>query len=49
MSEKILTGTTPDAGLKEETIEQNYKDADGETKVPQLRRIAWWDVKGSPV
>ena len=31
--------------LKEEMIEQNYKDADGERKVLQLRRIAWWDEK----
>lgn len=43
ISEKILTSQTPDAVLKEETIEQKYKDADGKIQVLQLRRIAWWD------
>ena len=46
ISEKILTAQTPDAVLKEEIIEQNYKDADGKIQVLQLRRIAWWDSKG---
>ena len=32
VSEKILTATTPDEVLKEETIEQNYKDTDGKIK-----------------
>lgn len=49
VSEKILTATTPDEVLKEETIEQNYKDTDGKIKVLQLRRIAWWDAKGNRV
>lgn len=45
VSEKILTAQMPDAVLKEETIEQNYKDANGKIQVLQLRRIAWWDSK----
>ncbi len=45
ISEKILTDQTPDAVLKEETIEQNFKDADGKIQRIQLRRIAWWDAK----
>ncbi len=49
ISEKILTSATPDEVLKEETIEQKYKDADGKTKLLQLRRIAWWDAKGNRV
>jgi hypothetical protein len=49
ISEKILTATTPDEVLKEEIIEQNYKDTDGKIKVLQLRRIAWWDAKGNRV
>ncbi len=49
MSEKILTDKTPDAVLKEEVIEQNYKDADGKIQVIRLRRIAWWDAKGNRV
>lgn len=48
-SEKIVTGATPDAVFKEETIEQNYKDAEDETKLLQLHRIAWWDAKKSRV
>ena len=46
VSEKILTPQMPDAVLKEEIIEQNYKDANGKIQVLQLRRIAWWDSKG---
>ena len=46
VSEKILTAQMPDAVLKEEIIEQNYKDANGKVQVLQLRRIAWWDSKG---
>lgn len=46
VSEKILTAQMPDAVLKEEIIEQNYKDANGKIQVLQLRRIAWWDSKG---
>lgn len=49
VSEKILTADTPDEVLKDETIEQNYKDADGKKQVIQLRRIAWWDAKGNRV
>jgi len=29
--------------LKEESILQSYKDANGEQKTVRLRRIAWWD------
>ncbi|MBA2561803.1 MAG: transposase, partial [Chitinophagaceae bacterium] len=39
------TAETPDAVLKEETIEQNFKDAHGKIQSIQLRRIAWWDAK----
>ncbi|MEJ7586861.1 MAG: IS4 family transposase [Ferruginibacter sp.] len=49
VSEKILTPQMPDAILKEEIIEQNYKDVNGKMKVLQLRRIAWWDSKGERV
>jgi hypothetical protein len=45
VSEKILTPQTPHAVLKEETIEQNYKDANGKVQILQLRRIAWWDAE----
>ena len=45
VSEKLLTAETPDAVLKEETIEQNFKDAHGKIQSIQLRRIAWWDAK----
>jgi hypothetical protein len=31
--------------LKEESILQSYKDANGEQKTVRLRRIAWWDEK----
>ena len=47
VSEKILTGQMPDAVLKEEEIEQSYKDAEGKTHVLRLRRIAWWDAEGN--
>jgi len=46
VSEKILTKKEPDAILKEEIIEQNYKDINSKTQVLQLRRIACWDSKG---
>jgi transposase len=35
--------------LKEETIEQNFKDAHGKIQSIQLRRIAWWDAKENRV
>ena len=43
VSEKILTKDTPDAVLKDEVIEQTYKDEAKKKQVLQLRRIAWWD------
>jgi len=49
VSEKLLNGQTPDAVLKEEDIEQNYKDTNGKAQVLRLRRIAWWDSKGGRV
>lgn len=49
VSEKILTDLMPDAILKEEIIEQNYKDGNGKFQVLQLRRIAWWDSKSKRV
>lgn len=49
ISEKILTAQMPDAVLKEEVIEQNYKDVNGKIQILQLRRIAWWDSKGKRV
>lgn len=37
---------TPHPGiLKEESIQQSYKDENGEQKILRLRRIAWWDEK----
>ena len=45
ISEKVLTAQTPDAVLKEETIEQNYKDVNAKNQILQLRRIAWWDAE----
>ena len=49
VSEKILTEQMPNELLKEEIIEQTYKDVDGKIQVLQLRRIAWWDSKGKRV
>lgn len=44
VSEKLLTKDTPDAVLKDEVIEQTYKDESKKKKqVLRLRRIAWWD------
>ena len=43
VSEKILTKDTPDAVLKDEVIEQTYKDESNKNQVLTLRRIAWWD------
>ena len=34
---------SPDNILREEIIEQAYKDEDGQPQVLRLRRIAWWD------
>ena len=49
VSEKILTDKMSNAILKDEIIEQTYKDADGKLQVLQLRRIAWWDLEDSRV
>ena len=49
VSESILTKDTPDAVLKEEIIQQIYKDEKGNEQILELRRIAWWDVKGKRV
>jgi hypothetical protein len=49
VSEAILTKDTPDAVLKDETIEQTYKDDKGNEQVLRLRRIAWWDSVGNRV
>lgn len=49
VSEKIPTPQTPDAVLKEETIEQSYKDTNGKVQILQLRRMAWWDAKENKV
>jgi len=35
--------------LKEEVIEQRYRDAQGQPKILRLRRIAWWDDAGKRV
>jgi hypothetical protein len=43
VSEKILNKDTPDAVLKDEVIEQIYKDEAKKKQVLKLRRIAWWD------
>lgn len=44
ISEAIPTKDTPDAVLKDEVIEQTYKDEKGKEQTLQLRRIAWWDA-----
>jgi hypothetical protein len=49
VSEAILTKDTPDAVLKDETIEQTYKDDNGKEQILRLRRIAWWDALGNRV
>ena len=49
ISERILTDEMPAAILKDETIEQKYKDAEGKIQILQLRRIAWWDAEGKRV
>ena len=46
VAEKILTHDTPDEVLKDEIIQQNYKDEKGKEQTIELRRIAWWDTKG---
>lgn len=43
VSERIPNKETPDAVLKDEVIEQAYKDEAGQKQILQLRRIAWWD------
>jgi len=35
--------------LKDEIIEQTYKNAEEKLQVLQLRRIAWWDSEGGRV
>lgn len=49
VSERILTDEMPAAILKDETIAQKYKDAEGKIQILQLRRIAWWDAEGKRV
>ena len=49
VAEKILTKAMPDQLLKEEIIEQIYKDEKGREQTLQLRRIAWWDAIGGRV
>lgn len=44
ISEAIPTKDTPEAVLKDEVIEQTYKDEKGKEQTLQLRRIAWWDA-----
>jgi len=40
---------TPDAVLKDEIIHQTYTDEKGKDQLLELRRIAWWDIKGKRV
>ena len=49
VSEVILTKDIPDAVLKDETIEQTYKDEKSKEQTLTLRRIAWWDAKSNRV
>lgn len=42
IEEKELKGNAPNALLKDEVIEQRYKDATGAEQIVRLRRIAWW-------
>lgn len=44
LSETLLTKDMPDELLKEEVIQQVYKDDKGKEHVLELRRIAWWDT-----
>lgn len=47
VAEKILTTAMPDELLKEEFIEQIYKDENAKEQILKLRRIAWWDGTGN--
>lgn len=49
IAERILTKDMPDELLKEEIIQQTYKDAKGKEQILELRRIAWWDAVGHRV
>ncbi len=49
VSERILGPGTPQAVLKEETIQCNYKDDSNKEQALKLRRIAWWDGQNSKV
>jgi len=44
VSETLLTKDMPDELLKEEVIQQVYKDEKGKEHILELRRIAWWDT-----
>lgn len=48
VAEKIITKGMPDELLKEEIIEQTYKE-EGKEQILRLRRIAWWDAEGGRV
>ena len=43
LQEHAPKSNTPNAVLKDETIQQTYKDADGRDQTLCLRRIAWWN------
>lgn len=49
MSEVILTKDIPDAVLKDETIEQTYKDEKGKEQTLTLWSIAWCYAKSNRV
>lgn len=46
VAETLLTKDMPDELMKEEVIQQVYKDEKGSQQVLELRRIAWWDATG---
>lgn len=49
IEEKNPDSTTPDTILKDEIIEQEYKDKNGKSQILRLRRIAYWVEKENRV
>ena len=49
IGEKALGPGTPQAVLKDEVIEQVYKDEQNKEQTLKLRRLAWWDAQNNRV
>jgi len=49
IGEKALGPGTPQAVLKDEAIEQVYKDEQNKEQTLKLRRVAWWDAQNNRV